>query len=78
MLSPQNEERRRQLELAAEQECLEEEWLTKELEEMKVEEEQKAEEAREIERWVEEQRKQEEEEAKATKAFVQKEAELSV
>ena len=63
------------MKLEAEQECLEEQ-LTKELEEMRAEEEQKAEEVREIERWVEEWRKWEEEEAKATKVFAQREAEL--
>ena len=72
----QNKECRKQLELEAEQECLEEERLTKELEEMRVEEEQKVEEVREIKRWAEERRKREEEEAKATKAFAQKEVEL--
>ena len=70
----QLKERRRQLELEAEQEHLEEERLAKDLEEVRVEEERKVEEAREIKRPMEEWRKQEEE-AKATKVFAQKEAE---
>ena len=69
------EEHHKQLELEAEHECLKEERLAKELEEMKAEEERKAEEKREAERRAEEQRKQEEEEARVTKAFAQKEAE---
>ena len=71
-----------------EQERLEEERLVKELEEMRAEEEQKreaerqaeeewkAEEKREAEKRAEERRMWEEEEARATKAFAQKEAEV--
>ena len=72
----QLEERRMQLEEEAEQECLKEERLAKELEEMRAEEEWKAEEKREAERQAEERRKREEEEARATKAFAQREAEV--
>ena len=88
----QLEERRRQLEEEAERERLKEERHAKELEEMKAEEERRAEEKREAERRVEEERKaeekreaekraeerrkREEEEARATKAFAQKEAKL--
>ena len=67
----QNKERRKQLELEAERERLEEVQLAKELEEMRAEEKWKAEEVRETERQAEEQRK-----AKVTRAFAQKEAEL--
>ena len=73
----QLEEHRRQLEEEAEQERLEEERLAKGLEEMRADEERKAEEKREAEKRAEERRKQEEEEeARVTKAFAQKEAEL--
>ena len=80
------------MEEEAEQECLEEKRLAKELEEIKAEEERKAEEKREAERWAEEERKveeareaekqaeerrkREEEEARATKVFAQKEVEV--